>query len=58
MLLSNFFLCPQTEDTRKVVRSDLTSSRSDFAVLKQRLVLLLSWPALPQRAQDAVRSRV
>ena len=46
----------QTEDTRKTVRSDLTNSKSAFAVLKQRLNLLISWSALPQRAQDAVRS--
>lgn len=44
------------EDSRKAVRSELTSSKTAFAVLKQRLVLLISWPALPQRAQDAVRT--
>ena len=44
------------EDTRKAVRSELTSSRTAFPVLKQRLVLLIGWPALPTRAQDAVRT--
>lgn len=48
-------VCQQMEDTRKLVRTELMSSKTQLASLKQRLALLISWPALNSRAQDAVR---
>lgn len=45
----------QMEDTRKLVRTELMSSKTELASLKQRLALLITWPVLNSRAQDAVR---
>jgi len=40
------------------VRTELTANKVAFASLRQRLGLLMSWTALSERAQQAVRTRV